>query len=52
MTIALPGDVSGPAVGDRVRFAVSHSCGAFDCWRVIPLVDERRRSVGAVHTQL
>jgi D-serine dehydratase len=52
MTCALPGDADGPAVGDLVRFAVSHPCGAFDRWRVIPLVDDRRRIVGALHTQL
>lgn len=52
MTIALPCDARDPAVGDLVRFAVSHPCGAFDRWRVIPLVDERHHVVGAVHTQL
>jgi len=29
---------------------VSHPCGAFDRWRVIPLVDDDRRVTGAVHT--
>jgi D-serine dehydratase len=49
ITIALH-ESSGPAVGDLVRFAVSHPCGAFDRWRVIPLVDPGRRIVGAVQT--
>ncbi|MFN8215254.1 MAG: alanine racemase [Solirubrobacterales bacterium] len=38
------------AVGDLLRCAVSHPCGAFDRWRAIPLVDERRRIVDAVIT--
>jgi len=49
ITLALhEGD--GLDVGDLVRFAVSHPCGAFDRWRVIPLVDSGRRIVGAVQT--
>lgn len=51
-TIALAADAPAPRVGDLVRFAVSHPCGAFDRWRVIPLVDAERRIVGAVHTTL
>ena len=46
-TISVP---PGPEVGDLVRFTVSHPCGAFDRWRVIPLVDDDRRVTGAVHT--
>jgi D-serine deaminase-like pyridoxal phosphate-dependent protein len=49
ITIALR-EGNGPDVGDLVRFAVSHPCGAFDRWRVIPLVDAGRRIVGAVQT--
>ncbi len=52
-TVALPErDGDAPRVGDLVRFTVSHPCGAFDRWRVIPLVDDDRRVVGAVHTLL
>jgi D-serine dehydratase len=40
----------GPRVGDLVCFTMSHPCGAFDRWRVIPVVDEERRIVDAVHT--
>jgi D-serine dehydratase len=49
-TISIPGNGPAPGVGDLVRFTVSHPCGAFDRWRVIPLVDDERRIVGAVHT--
>jgi D-serine dehydratase len=28
------------AVGDRLRFGISHPCTAFDKWREIPLIDE------------
>jgi D-serine dehydratase len=49
ITIALR-ESQGLAVGDLVRFAASHPCGAFDRWRVIPLVDPGRRIVGAVQT--
>jgi D-serine dehydratase len=48
-TISLLDD-DRPAVGDLVRFTVSHPCGAFDRWRVIPLVDDDRRVIDAVHT--
>lgn len=51
-TIVLAHDTPSPAVGDLVRFTVSHPCGAFDRWRVIALVDDERRVVGAVHTLL
>jgi D-serine dehydratase len=49
-TISVPA-TGGPLVGDLVRFALSHPCGAFDRWRVIPLVDDRHSVVGAVHTE-
>lgn len=52
MTISIPDGGCSPAVGDLVCFTVSHPCGAFDRWRVIPLVDDDRRVVGAVHTLL
>ncbi|WP_249011693.1 alanine racemase [Conexibacter sp. DBS9H8] len=39
------------AVGDLVGFTVSHPCGAFDRWAVIPVVDDARRIVAAVHTR-
>lgn len=39
-----------PRVGDLVRFTISHPCGAFDRWRVIPVVDDEHRIVDAVHT--
>lgn len=38
------------AVGDFLRCSVSHPCGAFDRWRVVPVVDEERRIVDAVVT--
>ncbi len=41
---------SGPSVGNLVRFAISHPCGAFDRWRVIPLVDDDHVVIGAAHT--
>jgi D-serine dehydratase len=64
MTITLAGDTGdgmtagngglsiddGPHVGDLVRFTISHPCGAFDRWRVVPVVDEEHRVVDAVHT--
>jgi D-serine dehydratase len=40
----------GPRIGDLVRFTISHPCGAFDRWRVIPIVDDEHRMVDAVHT--
>jgi D-serine deaminase-like pyridoxal phosphate-dependent protein len=49
MTIAMDADEE-PAVGALVRFAVSHPCGAFDRWRVLPLTDNDHHIVGAVHT--
>ncbi|HXF30958.1 MAG TPA: hypothetical protein VN522_05505, partial [Solirubrobacterales bacterium] len=38
------------AVGDLVRCDISHPCGAFDRWRVIPVVDRERAVVDAVMT--
>lgn len=35
-------------VGDVLSMGVSHPCGAFDRWRTLPLVDERRRVIGEV----
>jgi D-serine dehydratase len=29
------------AVGDVVRLGISHPCGAFDRWRLVPVVDDR-----------
>lgn len=40
------------AVGDLVGCGISHPCTAFDKWRLLPLVDARRRVTGAVHTFL
>lgn len=45
----LPAD-SGLAVGDLVRFGISHPCTAFDKWRLIPVVDEDDRIVEVAHT--
>lgn len=38
------------AVGDLVRFGISHPCTAFDKWRDIPVVDEADRVVDVLHT--
>lgn len=38
------------APGDLLCCLLSHPCGAFERWRAIPLVDERRRIVDAVAT--
>ncbi len=45
----------GPAVddlvvGDLVGCGVSHPCTAFDKWRLLPLVDQDRRVISALHT--
>lgn len=37
-------------VGDLLRCAVSHPCGAFDRWRAIPLLDADDRIVDAIVT--
>jgi D-serine deaminase-like pyridoxal phosphate-dependent protein len=39
-----------PAVGDLVRFGVSHPCTAFDKWRFIPVADEADVVVDVLHT--
>jgi D-serine deaminase-like pyridoxal phosphate-dependent protein len=39
-----------PAVGDLVRFGISHPCTAFDKWRDIPVVDDEDRVVDVLHT--
>jgi D-serine dehydratase len=41
---------TAPSVGDLVRFVISHPCGAFDRWRVIPVVDDSYRIVDTIHT--
>jgi D-serine deaminase-like pyridoxal phosphate-dependent protein len=38
------------AVGDLVRFGISHPCTAFDKWRDIPVVDDSHRVVDVLHT--
>jgi D-serine deaminase-like pyridoxal phosphate-dependent protein len=44
-------DESAPLrIGDYVRCSVSHPCGAFDRWRVIPIVDRAGVVVDAVRT--
>lgn len=44
-------DLSGIlAVGDLVRFGISHPCTAFDKWRDIPVVDRDHRVVDVLST--
>jgi D-serine dehydratase len=43
-------DTSPWQVGDMVGFGISHPCLTFDKWRVIHLVDDGYRIVGAVRT--
>ena len=38
------------APGDLVACGISHPCAAFERWRVIMLVDEQRRIIGAIKT--
>jgi D-serine dehydratase len=38
-------------VGDLVMFSISHPCGAFDRWQVIPVINAQYRITGAVHTR-
>jgi D-serine deaminase-like pyridoxal phosphate-dependent protein len=40
----------GLAVGDTVMLGISHPCTALERWRVIPLVDDADRVVGAIPT--
>ncbi len=49
MTVAIP-PTCPVAIGDRIRFALSHPCGAFDRWALIPLVDDHDVVVGAART--
>lgn len=39
-----------PAVGDLVRFGLSHPCTAFDKWRFIPVADDADVVVDVLHT--
>ncbi|WP_199513546.1 alanine racemase [Nucisporomicrobium flavum] len=41
---------SGLAVGDLVRFGLSHPCTAFDKWRFIPVADDNDVVVDVLHT--
>ena len=38
------------AVGDRLVCGISHPCGAFDKWRVLPVVDDDYHVIDAVFT--
>ncbi|HEV7961773.1 MAG TPA: alanine racemase [Actinoplanes sp.] len=38
------------AVGDLIRFGISHPCTAFDKWRFIPVVDDAGVVVDVLHT--
>ncbi|MFF5294750.1 alanine racemase [Paractinoplanes globisporus] len=40
----------GLAVGDLIRFGISHPCTAFDKWRHIPVIDEERQVVDVLAT--
>jgi D-serine deaminase-like pyridoxal phosphate-dependent protein len=37
-------------VGDLIGCGISHPCTAFDKWRLLPLVDDEYRVVGAIQT--
>lgn len=37
-------------VGDLLCFSISHPCGAFDRWRVIPMIDRELAVVDAIFT--
>ena len=39
-----------PAVGELLRFGLSHPCTAFDKWRFIPVVDDDNVVVDVLHT--
>lgn len=39
-----------PAVGDLLRFGLSHPCTAFDKWRFIPVADDSDVVVDVLHT--
>ncbi len=38
------------AVGDRLVCGISHPCGAFDKWRVLPVVDDDYHVIDAIFT--
>jgi D-serine dehydratase len=38
------------APGDLVACGISHPCAAFERWRVIMIVDDERRIIGAIKT--
>ena len=38
------------AVGEVLRFGLSHPCTAFDKWREIPVIDDDHRVVDVLHT--
>ena len=40
----------GLAVGELVRFGLSHPCTAFDKWRFIPVADDDDVVVDVLHT--
>jgi D-serine deaminase-like pyridoxal phosphate-dependent protein len=44
------GPGADPAVGDWLRFGVSHPCTTFDKWRLIPLLDRDDRVVDLIRT--
>lgn len=48
--IFLTGDLDGVAVGDRVRFGISHPCTAFDKWALIPVLDAEGFVTDAIRT--
>lgn len=48
--VARPTD-SPLRVGDLICFGISHPCTTFDKWRLIPVVDDAYRVVGAVRTE-
>jgi len=49
--LGVPAD-SALAVGDLVGSHISHPCTSFQCWRLVPLVDDAYDVLGAVRTYL
>jgi D-serine dehydratase len=47
LALSAPDDL---AIGDRVRFGISHPCTTFDKWRFIPVVDDEHRVMDVVET--
>lgn len=45
-----PSDRSRVQVGGWLRFGISHPCGVFDRWKLIPVVDAQDRVVDMVRT--